>query len=118
MSHVRKKKEIQHIRSFDAHKRNDKLNYIADTFKKAVKTLGGLEILVNNVGVINEDDFGKAVDVNVVSKLIDIVGCRTYEILSIIRVDRLSQKSVIAKCRWIGLEILRQFILRIVDVVR
>ncbi|XP_043523382.1 uncharacterized protein LOC122535699 [Frieseomelitta varia] len=36
-----------------------------DTFKKAVKTLGGLEILVNNVGVINEDDFGKAVDVNV-----------------------------------------------------
>ncbi|KAK1126705.1 hypothetical protein K0M31_004329 [Melipona bicolor] len=36
-----------------------------DTFKRAVKTLGGLEILVNNVGVINEDDFGKAIDVNV-----------------------------------------------------
>ncbi|CAD1475082.1 unnamed protein product, partial [Heterotrigona itama] len=36
-----------------------------NTFKKAVKTLGGLEILVNNVGVINENDFGKAIDVNV-----------------------------------------------------
>ncbi|XP_076752915.1 15-hydroxyprostaglandin dehydrogenase [NAD(+)] [Xylocopa sonorina] len=36
-----------------------------DTFKKAVNTLGGLEILVNNAGVINETDFAKAIDVNV-----------------------------------------------------
>ncbi|XP_053980187.1 uncharacterized protein LOC128877157 [Hylaeus volcanicus] len=35
------------------------------TFKKAVSTLGGLEILVNNAGVINESDFSKAIDVNV-----------------------------------------------------
>ncbi|XP_012168042.1 15-hydroxyprostaglandin dehydrogenase [NAD(+)] isoform X1 [Bombus terrestris] len=36
-----------------------------DTFKRAVKTLGGLEILVNNAGVINESDFNKTIDVNV-----------------------------------------------------
>nr|XP_031831101.1 peroxisomal hydratase-dehydrogenase-epimerase-like [Nomia melanderi] len=36
-----------------------------DTFKTAVKTLGGLEILINNAGVINESDFSKAIDVNV-----------------------------------------------------
>lgn len=36
-----------------------------ETFKEAVKTLGGLEILVNNASVINENDFTKAIDVNV-----------------------------------------------------
>ncbi|XP_033194339.2 uncharacterized protein LOC117158996 [Bombus vancouverensis nearcticus] len=36
-----------------------------DTFKRAVKTLGGLEILVNNAGIINESDFTKTIDVNV-----------------------------------------------------
>ncbi|XP_043260420.1 15-hydroxyprostaglandin dehydrogenase [NAD(+)]-like [Colletes gigas] len=36
-----------------------------ETFKKAVSTLGGLQILVNNAGVINESDFAKAIDVNV-----------------------------------------------------
>lgn len=36
-----------------------------DTFKRAVTTLGGLEILINNAGVINESDFSKAIDVNV-----------------------------------------------------
>lgn len=30
--------------------------------------LGGLEILVNNAGVIDEIDFTKAIDVNVVSR--------------------------------------------------
>lgn len=84
MSHVKKHNIYIH---FDARERIDKSNYVADTFKKAVKTLGGLEILVNNVGVINEDDFGKAVDVNVVSEAFDIV--RSYEILSIIRDDKL-----------------------------
>ncbi|CAK9802020.1 15-hydroxyprostaglandin dehydrogenase [NAD(+)] [Anthophora quadrimaculata] len=38
-----------------------------ETFKKAVNTLGGLEILVNNVGVINEHDFKNTIDVNVTS---------------------------------------------------
>lgn len=37
-------------------------------FKKAVKALGGLEILVNNADVMNETDFIKSIDVNVVSK--------------------------------------------------
>lgn len=32
-----------------------------------MKTLGGLEILVNNAGIINESDFTKTIDVNVVS---------------------------------------------------
>ncbi|XP_076547062.1 uncharacterized protein LOC117607060 [Osmia lignaria lignaria] len=36
-----------------------------DTFKKAINMLGGLEILVNNAGVIDETDFTKAIDVNV-----------------------------------------------------
>lgn len=36
-----------------------------DTFKNAMITLGGLEILINNAGVINETDFSKAIDVNV-----------------------------------------------------
>ena len=36
-----------------------------DTFKKAINVLGGLEILVNNAGVIDETDFTKAIDVNV-----------------------------------------------------
>ena len=36
-----------------------------ETFKKAVSTLGGLEILVNNASVINESDFSNAIDVNV-----------------------------------------------------
>ncbi|KZC09509.1 15-hydroxyprostaglandin dehydrogenase [NAD(+)] [Dufourea novaeangliae] len=36
-----------------------------DTFKKAVLTLGSLEILVNNAGVINESDFSQAINVNV-----------------------------------------------------
>ena len=43
-----------------------------------MKTLGGLEILVNNVGVINEDDFGKAIDINVVS---------TFNIVFIIEIN-------------------------------
>lgn len=38
-----------------------------DTFKKAVKALGGLEILVNNADVMNETDFIKSIDVNVTS---------------------------------------------------
>ncbi|XP_026299150.1 uncharacterized protein LOC724838 [Apis mellifera] len=38
-----------------------------DTFKKAVKALGGLEILVNNADVTNETDFMKTIDVNVTS---------------------------------------------------
>ncbi|XP_017764127.1 PREDICTED: 15-hydroxyprostaglandin dehydrogenase [NAD(+)]-like [Eufriesea mexicana] len=38
-----------------------------DTFKKAVKTLGGLEILVNNAGIIDENNFTKTIDVNVTS---------------------------------------------------
>lgn len=41
--------------------------YTTDTFKKAVSALGGLEILVNSAGVINESDFTKAIDINVVS---------------------------------------------------
>lgn len=41
---------------------------LIDTFKKAVKALGGLEILVNNADVTNETDFMKTIDVNVVSK--------------------------------------------------
>ncbi|XP_011647701.2 peroxisomal hydratase-dehydrogenase-epimerase-like [Pogonomyrmex barbatus] len=35
------------------------------TFKEAINILGGLEILINNVGIINETDFSKAIDVNV-----------------------------------------------------
>ncbi|XP_012532164.1 peroxisomal hydratase-dehydrogenase-epimerase [Monomorium pharaonis] len=35
------------------------------TFKEAINILGGLDILINNVGVINEIDFAKAIDVNV-----------------------------------------------------
>ena len=40
--------------------------YIA-TFKEAVSVLGGLDILINNAGIINEEDFTKTVEVNVVS---------------------------------------------------
>ncbi|XP_076174697.1 15-hydroxyprostaglandin dehydrogenase [NAD(+)]-like [Ptiloglossa arizonensis] len=36
-----------------------------ETFKKAVNALGGLEILINTAGVIDETDFSKAIDVNV-----------------------------------------------------
>ncbi|CAL1676226.1 unnamed protein product [Lasius platythorax] len=35
------------------------------TFKEALKILGGLDILINNAGVINELDYSKAIDVNV-----------------------------------------------------
>lgn len=34
-------------------------------FKEAINILGGLDILVNNVGVINEVDFSRTIDVNV-----------------------------------------------------
>ncbi|XP_029175316.1 peroxisomal hydratase-dehydrogenase-epimerase-like [Nylanderia fulva] len=37
------------------------------TFKEAIKILNGLDILINNAGVINEIDFSKAIDVNVTS---------------------------------------------------
>ncbi|XP_066583832.1 uncharacterized protein [Prorops nasuta] len=36
-----------------------------ETFKEAVNILGGLDILINNAGIINEVDFSKAIDVNV-----------------------------------------------------
>ncbi|TGZ49122.1 15-hydroxyprostaglandin dehydrogenase [NAD(+)]-like [Temnothorax longispinosus] len=35
------------------------------TFKEAINILGGLDILINNAGVINETDFSEAIDVNV-----------------------------------------------------
>ncbi|KYN00939.1 15-hydroxyprostaglandin dehydrogenase [NAD+] [Cyphomyrmex costatus] len=35
------------------------------TLKEAICILGGLDILINNAGVINEIDFSKAIDVNV-----------------------------------------------------
>ncbi|XP_033219508.1 15-hydroxyprostaglandin dehydrogenase [NAD(+)]-like [Belonocnema kinseyi] len=35
------------------------------TFKEAVNILGGLDILINNAGVVNEQNFAKAVEVNV-----------------------------------------------------
>ncbi|KAH0946947.1 hypothetical protein HN011_001227 [Eciton burchellii] len=35
------------------------------TFKEAINILGGLDILINNVGVINEIDFSRTIDVNV-----------------------------------------------------
>lgn len=34
-------------------------------FKKAISALGGLEILVNNVGIVNETNYTKTIDVNV-----------------------------------------------------
>ena len=50
-----------------------------------MKTLGGLEILVNNVGVINEDDFGKAIDINVVS---------TFNIVFIIEINYINKINI------------------------
>ncbi|KAL6444258.1 hypothetical protein ACFW04_001872 [Cataglyphis niger] len=38
---------------------------IAATFKEAINILGGLDILINNVDVINEINFSKAIDINV-----------------------------------------------------
>lgn len=35
------------------------------SFKEAINVLGGLDILINNAGVVNETDFSKAIDVNV-----------------------------------------------------
>lgn len=35
------------------------------TLKEAVSILGGLDVLINNVGVINESDFSRSIDVNV-----------------------------------------------------
>ncbi|XP_011882863.1 PREDICTED: peroxisomal hydratase-dehydrogenase-epimerase-like [Vollenhovia emeryi] len=35
------------------------------TFKEALNILGGLDILINNAGVINETNFSEAIDVNV-----------------------------------------------------
>lgn len=35
------------------------------TFKEAINILGGLDVLVNNAGLINETDFSKTIDVNV-----------------------------------------------------
>ncbi|XP_011685622.1 PREDICTED: 15-hydroxyprostaglandin dehydrogenase [NAD(+)]-like [Wasmannia auropunctata] len=35
------------------------------TFKEAINILGGVDIFINNAGVINETDFSKAIDVNV-----------------------------------------------------
>lgn len=43
------------------------LNIVAATFKEATTILGGLDILVNNAEMINEIDFSKAIDVNVVN---------------------------------------------------
>ncbi|XP_015110776.1 peroxisomal hydratase-dehydrogenase-epimerase [Diachasma alloeum] len=40
-------------------------NELDAAFKEAVSTLGGLDILINNVDLINESDIMKAVDVNV-----------------------------------------------------
>ncbi|XP_063979945.1 uncharacterized protein LOC135163968 [Diachasmimorpha longicaudata] len=40
-------------------------NELDVAFKEAVNTLGGLDILINNVDLINESDIMKAVDVNV-----------------------------------------------------
>lgn len=44
-----------------------KILIVAATFKEAINILGGLDILINNAGVINETDFSEAIDVNVVS---------------------------------------------------
>lgn len=33
--------------------------------------MGGLDILINNAGVVNEVDFMKAIDVNIVSSTTD-----------------------------------------------
>jgi len=44
-----------------------KLLIVAAKLKEAISILGGLDILINNAGVINEIDFSKAIDVNVVS---------------------------------------------------
>jgi len=46
---------------------------IAATFKEAINILGGLDILINNAGVINEIDFAKAIDVNVVSFIFNLL---------------------------------------------
>lgn len=50
---------------------------LIDTFKKAVKTLGGLEILVNNADIMNETDFMKSIDINVVSK--NVIFCNAIQ---------------------------------------
>lgn len=47
------------------------LNIIA-TFKEAINIIGGLDILINNVDVINEINFSKAIDINVVSFIFNI----------------------------------------------
>lgn len=43
------------------------LHWKTGIFKEAVSLLGGLDILINNVDLINENDIMKAIDVNVVS---------------------------------------------------
>lgn len=53
---------------------------IAATFKEAIKILGGLDILINNAGVINEVDFAKAIDVNVVSFINILFQFRIYQL--------------------------------------
>lgn len=45
---------------------------VAGTFKEAINILGGLDILINNVDVINEINFSKAIDINVVSFIFNI----------------------------------------------
>jgi len=50
-----------------------KILIVAATFKEAINILGGLDILINNAGVINETDFAKAIDVNVVSFIFNLL---------------------------------------------
>lgn len=45
----------------------NRMFFFLATFKKAISILGGLDILINNAEVTSEENFVKAVDINVVS---------------------------------------------------
>lgn len=42
--------------------------YILDSFKKAVSTFGGLDIVINNAGVMKDDVWELEIAINCVSK--------------------------------------------------
>jgi NAD(P)-dependent dehydrogenase (short-subunit alcohol dehydrogenase family) len=43
--------------------------YVANFFKRTIETFGTLDILVNNAGILDESEWEKEVDINVVGHI-------------------------------------------------
>lgn len=53
------------------------LNYLTESFQTTIAALGGLDIVVNNAGIMNDRLWELEVDVNLVSEIIQICFAQT-----------------------------------------